>query len=181
MSKPTLVVVSGPPGAGKTRLAHELARAIACPAICRDEIKEGMAHATGGAFVPAAGDALTKRTYPLFFDVLRVLLGGGVTVVAEAAFQDALWRHGLEPLAGLAELRVVDCHVDAAVARERIVRRREAAGSSRAAHAETVDVGALESFLSSFVRLSLTPSLSVDTTDGYRPLLDEIVAFVGSA
>jgi predicted kinase len=44
-SRPTLVVVSGP-GSGKTTLAHEIARAVGCLAICRDEIKEGMVHAT---------------------------------------------------------------------------------------------------------------------------------------
>ena len=41
-ARPTLIVVSGPPGAGKTTLAHEIARAAGCPAVCRDEIKEGM-------------------------------------------------------------------------------------------------------------------------------------------
>jgi tRNA A37 N6-isopentenylltransferase MiaA len=40
--RPTLIVVSGPSAAGKTTLAHRLARRIGCPAICRDEIKEGM-------------------------------------------------------------------------------------------------------------------------------------------
>jgi broad-specificity NMP kinase len=30
---PTLVVVSGPPGAGKTTLAHAIARAVGCPAV----------------------------------------------------------------------------------------------------------------------------------------------------
>jgi uridine kinase len=40
-SRPMLVVVSGPAGSGKTTLAHTIARAVGCPAICRDEIKEG--------------------------------------------------------------------------------------------------------------------------------------------
>jgi len=44
--RPTLIVVSGPAGSGKTTLAHAIASAIGCPAICRDEIKEGMVHAT---------------------------------------------------------------------------------------------------------------------------------------
>jgi adenylate kinase family enzyme len=46
------VVVSGPAGSGKTTLAHRLASAIGCPAICRDEIKAGMVHAHPG-FVPS--------------------------------------------------------------------------------------------------------------------------------
>src|SRR5918992_3313752 len=98
MPTPTLVVVSGPPGSGKTTVAHELARSIPCPAVCRDEIKEGMVHAEGGDFQPAPGDPLTRRTFATFFDVLRLLLDADVSVVAEAAFQDRLSRHGLEPL-----------------------------------------------------------------------------------
>ena len=92
-SHPTLVVVGGPPGSGKTTLAHEIARAIGCPAICRDEIKEGMVHATPG-FVPGASDELTMRTLPAFFGVLELLLTAGVTTVAEAAFQDRVSRAG---------------------------------------------------------------------------------------
>jgi len=79
---PTLVVVSGPAGSGKTTLAHRLALAVGCPLISRDEIKEGMVHASPG-FVPAVGDELTARTLPVFFSVLELLLRAGVTTVAE--------------------------------------------------------------------------------------------------
>lgn len=174
---PVLVVVSGPPGAGKTRLAHQLARAIPCAAVCRDEIKEGMVHAAGGEFRPAAGDPLTVRTFDVFFDVVRVLLKAGVSVVVEAAFQDSLWRRGLEPLAGLAELRVVQCVVEPSVARARIERRRAEPG--RAAHAKILDLDAFDEAYASFQRLSLAaPSIEVDTTDGFVPDVAAIAAFV---
>ena len=181
IATPTLVVVSGPPGSGKTSLAQALVKAIACPVICRDEIKEGMVHAYGDDFMPGVGDPLTRRTFPVFFEVLRVLVTSGVTVVAEAAFQDGNWRKGLEPLLGVARLVVVQCSVDEAVARERIERRR-ATAASRRAHADgqllaREDPRAFESF----ERLSiLAPSIAVDTTDGYAPDLEQVVAFVAA-
>ena len=185
---PTLVVVSGPPGSGKTTLAHALALAIPCPAISRDEIKEGMVHAHGGDFVAAPGDPLTQRTFPLFFDVLRLLLEGGVTVVAEAAFQDRLWRSGLEPLADLARLRIVHCAVDAAVAFERVAGRADprlgVSRHGRAAHADDSLAQELEEWkqgFASFDRVSIdAPSIVVETTDGYGPGLPALVDFVNA-
>jgi predicted kinase len=182
VAAPTLVVGSGPPRAGKSTRPHPLARAILCPAVCRDEIKEGMAHAAGAGFQGSHGDPLTQRTLPLFFDVVRVLLEGGVTVVAEAAFQDRLWRHGLEPIAGLAQLRVVHCNVDARVSFER-AQRRSALDEHRArAHGDSTvgkELADWQQLVGSFERVSIdAPSVEVDTTDGYTPALDDVVAFV---
>src|SRR6266511_3907692 len=109
MPPPLLVVVSGPAGSGTTSLAHALARAIPCPAICRDEIKEGLVH-TEAEYTPAPGDALTSRTFETFFGVVRFLVDAGATLVAEASFQHGLWEPGLQPLQDRARVRIVQCH-----------------------------------------------------------------------
>ena len=175
---PVLVVVSGPMGSGKTTLAHKIARSAGCPAICRDEIKEGMVHTAPG-FVAGPGDELTMRTLPVFFGVLELLLRAGVTTVAEAAFQAETWRVGLEPLGGIARLRIVRCEVDAEVAFQRSLRRREA-NPQRRAHADPRPADAAERARAhrAFDRLSLdVPWIEVDTTDGYVPGLEEVVSF----
>ncbi len=176
---PALIVVSGPAGSGKTTLAHKIASAVGCPAICRDEIKEGMVHATPG-FVAGPGDELTRRTLPVFFGVLELLLKAGVTTVAEAAFQDRIWRPRLEALSGLARIRVVHCTVDAGVAFDRIQRRRQE-DPLRLAHADLGPRDAAEHRAGHhvFCRVSVdAPWLEVDTTDGYRPGFSEILSFV---
>lgn len=179
MTLPTLIVVSGPPGSGKTTLTRQVADQIGCPAIIRDEIKQGMVLATPG-FDPAGEDPLNLPTLDVFFDVLAVLLKGGVTVVAEAAFQDRLWRPNLQPLTGLAHIRIIRCSVAPSTAHDRIA-RRAGHDAHRAAHADTDLLDAIaagNSPIESFVPISLDlPTLTVDTSDGYQPDLAAIAAF----
>lgn len=175
--RPTLVAVSGPPGAGKTTLAHALAEALGRPAVCRDEIKERMVDA--GADV---SDHLDRKALEVFFRTIGDLLETGSSLVAEAAYQDRLWRPGLEPLMGHADIRVVRCVIDPETARARIA-RRAAELPSRAAHADAELLRRIaqgEQPIESWVPIALDiPCLVVDTTRGWVPPLPRIIDFAG--
>jgi predicted kinase len=164
-----LIVVAGRPGSGKTTLAHALARAIRCPAICRDEIKEGFVNTIG----ETGGDEVGRKVYEAFFDTVKLLIERNVTLVAEAAFQHKLWAPKLEPLRAIARMRIVVCDIDPQLAETRHTARgqadplREWFHPKRFAPDGEFDPPRLE-----------VPTLTVDTTDGYRPDLDRIVSFV---
>ena len=129
-----------------------------------------MVHAGG------SGDP-DRRTFTAFFAVLGVLVDAGVTVVAEAAFQDRLWRPGLTPLLDRVALRVVRCTVDPGMARARVARRL-AEDARRAAHGDRRYLDEPPTG-PGFGWISLpAPTLRVATDDGYDPPLDEVVAFV---
>ena len=126
---------------------------------------------------------LTMRTLPVFFGLLELLLTAGVTTVAEAAFQDRIWRPRLAPLLPLARLRIVHCVVDPDVAFERIV-RRGAASAVRAAHADPGPADAADHVRRhrAFDRISVdAPWIEVDTTSGYRPGIDQVAAFINGS
>ncbi len=172
--RPLLVVVAGRPGAGKSTLAHALARAVRCPAICRDEVMEGLVHTAG----PAA-DAW--HVYEAFFDVVQRLLTHRVTLVAEAAFQHKLWAPKLLPLGDLARVRLVLCHVTAEVAHARRLRRASDDPDRERFHPDPVvqaarDGRPLPPADYDPPRLDV-PTLTVDTSAGYEPAFASVVAF----
>jgi predicted kinase len=178
--RPRLTVVTGRPGAGKTTLAHALALAIRCPAVCRDEIKEGFVNSLTAA-AAAATDEHQRHANDAFFKTVELLLREGVTLVAEAAFQHRLWAPRLEPLVALAATRIVVCSVDPGLARSRHVARGLADPARERFHGDDAVRAAREGRdvpLASYdpPRLDV-PTLVVDTTDGYRPAFESIVGF----
>ncbi len=129
--------------------------------------------AANPGFVAAKSDPLTLRTYDLFFEAIALFLSNGVTLVAEAAFQHPAWRRGLEPLADLANLRIVRCQVSDVIARERM-QARLSTQSTRAAHADTGHLLVNRTFNPVHVD---APILEVDTSDGRIPSLHDIAVF----
>ena len=160
-------------------MAHALAKAIRCPAICRDEIKEGFVNTTGQMGAP--GDETERRLYDLFFDTVKLLLTHRVTLVAEAAFQHKLWAPKLEPLEEIARVRIVVCTVDPQLARSRHIERGLADPDRERFHHDRAYQAAREG-----VELPIgdydpphldVPTLTVDTSDAYQPAFETIVSF----
>jgi predicted kinase len=182
--KPTVAIVSGRPGSGKSMLARRIADVLLCPLVARDEIYEGMFHTVANDPELSSRDRAMRSTFEAFIGVIGLLVSFNVTFVAEAAFQDANWRIVLEPIVPKATLKVIHCVADPELAHRRTVRRRveRQSGYSPRAHQTAPDPGIEQTYVEKpFESLSLpAPSLYVATADGYDPSLDKIIAFITS-
>jgi predicted kinase len=128
------------------------------------------------------GDQSAKDAYVAFFDVVELLLRHRVTHVAEAAFQHKLWAPKIEPLLETTNVRIIQCQVAPEVARDRIVHRADNDPARRESHPDDEFLAALDTGAYSFesydtLKLDV-PTLTVDTTDGYAPTLEEVVFFI---
>jgi predicted kinase len=179
---PSLIVVTGRPGSGKTTLARSLGDAVRCPVVSRDVLKEGFVNATGEIGEP--GGDIELHVSNAFFAAVRLLLDQHITVVAEAAFQHAVWASRLEPLMEIARVRIVLCEVSAELALARQVERGAADPDrvrfhhDRAVRAVRAGANWRELPRGTYAPPNLqAPTLNVETSDGYLPAFESIVAF----
>ena len=103
---PRLVVVTGPPGAGKTVIARAIADRLGLPLIAKDAFKELLWERLGAEDLEASR-RLGRASFDLVFLLVRELLRRGSSVVAEGNF------NAPERFRELPPARVLQLHVNA--------------------------------------------------------------------
>jgi predicted kinase len=85
LEPPLVVVVHGPPAAGKTTIAREIARSLRVPLIAKDSIKEALFDGLGTGDLEWS-QRLGSPTFLVMQALLEESVAAGASVVAEANF-----------------------------------------------------------------------------------------------
>jgi predicted kinase len=108
---PVAVLVSGPPGSGKTTLARELAPTLGLPLIAKDDIKETIFDSMGWSDVDWSRK-VGAATWEILFLLFEQLVRGGTSFVMESNFH-AEHRDRLEALRERYPFESVEVHCSA--------------------------------------------------------------------
>lgn len=169
-----LVIVGGAPATGKTTLARTLGSSLGLPVITKDDVKEALA----APFPTGDRDwsrQLGAAAYGALFAVAELTLSAGHGLVLESNFRCGISDAPLLALARLAPTVVVVCRIPDALRRQRFEDR-----AARGRHRVHIDSAVLDEWNEDDAEFLIdigTPTLIVDTTDGYSPDLEHVTSF----
>ncbi|HWV23640.1 MAG TPA: AAA family ATPase [Thermomicrobiales bacterium] len=181
MTRPSLVIISGPPAAGKSRLARPLARKLGLPLLQKDVIKEQIADAIGDLPDLDSG-RLGLAAIRILYSTTLELLANGQSVVIESFFHKGKAEADLLPLLDFANACLLHVTADEPLLISRYERRMESP-DRHAVHNDAMRLDDLRRYIAEGITEPLAlpiPIIEVDTTYGSLDV-EEIAFMVGEA
>jgi predicted kinase len=165
MSQPLVIIVAGPPGAGKTTLARRIAEEFRLPLVAKDDIKESLFDSLG-AKDRAWSKQLGQATYELIYYFVETQLTAGRSLIVESNFNaNATPRfQALQTAHDFVSLQVL-CYAKPAVLIERFKARWES-GKRHPGHVDGEITEQEFATFSKYAPLDLGGTvIEIDTTD----------------
>jgi predicted kinase len=170
-----LVLVRGTQGSGKTLLSNRLGLMLGWPVIHREDFRLAAAASLGRTEIEPKG-VEARQAVESFFRELSQLVTRGTSVVADSTFPSGVCEGDLASLMAVSDLGAVHCTVPREVVIERCRQRPES--STLIDVLKRRDEVAWRRF-DDPLRSSI-PQWRVDTSDGYKPTIEEVASWVRS-
>jgi predicted kinase len=162
-----MVVVSGPPGSGKTTVAVPLASALGLPLLAKDTVKEALMDRLGADSLERSRE-LGRAAFAVLFAVARSHLDAGAGLVLEANFGRGASERDLRPLVARSRAVLVHCWAPRDVL---VARFRDRAATRHPGHFDLVRLDGEPPWLrppaSQAPELEV-PCLGIDTTAAWE-------------
>lgn len=164
--RPPLVIISGPPGAGKTSIARDISRELRLPMLSKDMFKEAIFDHLPGVDTSDA-HRLGIASVGMMYAFATRQLENGVGIVLESTFDRGKAERDVAPLLEMARAVIVHCTAPNALILERYTERADDP-ERHEVHRDEEHVDALEQNLAAGIYEPMqidVPVIEVDMTD----------------